>query len=81
MEYIKEIVMTLPKTNKQEVFNNFHSNLRLNWSEMEEIMEFIRKTKQVQLSYIQKMPFSSQVRLACYLYYDVVNPVTYEKLN
>jgi hypothetical protein len=27
------------------------------------------------------MPFSSQVRLACYLYYDVVNPVTYEKLN
>jgi len=78
MEHVKEIVMSLPKNNKQEVFNDFYPSLRLNWSEMEDIVQYIRRTKQVQLSVIQKMPWPIQLRLACYLYYDEVNPVTFK---
>lgn len=77
MEKIKEIVLTLPKTNKQRVFYDFHPKLDLNWSEIDEIVQYIRRTKQIQVSLIQKMPITIQLRLACYLYYDEVNPVVY----
>ena len=77
MEKIKEIVAGLPKTEKQRVFYDFHPKLDLNWSEMEEIVQYIRKIKQIQVSVIQQMPISIQVRLACYLYYDEVNPVVH----
>jgi hypothetical protein len=73
MEQIKELVLTLPKENKFEVFYDFYPNLKLNWSEMQEVVEYIRKTKQVQVTIIQKMPMKTQLRLACYLYYDEVN--------
>jgi hypothetical protein len=73
MEQIKELVMTLPKENKFQVFYDFQPSLKLNWSEMQEIVEYIRKTKQVQVSIIQKMSMTTQLRLACYLYYDEVN--------
>ena len=77
MEKIKEIVAGLPKENKQRVFYDFHPKLDLNWSEMEEIVQYIRRTKQIQVSLIQQMPIATQLRLACYLYYDEVNPVSY----
>jgi hypothetical protein len=75
MEQIKELVMTLPKENKFQVFYDFQPSLKLNWSEMQEIVEYIRKTKQVQVSIIQKMSMTTQLRLACYLYYDEVNKI------
>jgi hypothetical protein len=75
MEKVKELVLTLPKINKQRVFYDFHPKLDLNWGEMEEIVQYIRRTKQIQVSLIQQMPFTTQIRLACYLYYDEVNPV------
>ena len=74
MDKIKEIVIGLPKTNKQRVFYDFHPKLELNWSEMEEIVYYIKKTKQIQASVVQKMPLGTQIRLACYLYYDEINP-------
>jgi hypothetical protein len=77
MEKIKEIVAGLPKTEKQRVFYDFHPKLDLNWSEMDEIVQYIRRTKQIQVSLIQQMPIATQLRLACYLYYDEVNPVVH----
>ena len=77
MEKIKEVVLNLPKDNKQKIFYDFRTNLRFDWSEMEDIVQYIRRKKQVQVSLIRKMPFDIQIRLACYLYYDEVNPVVH----
>jgi hypothetical protein len=77
MEKIREIVIQLPPDNKQKIFYDFRTNLQVNWAEMEEIVQYIRRTKQIQVSLIQQMPFQAQLRLACYLYYDEINPVVY----
>jgi hypothetical protein len=77
MEKIRDIVIQLPPDNKQKIFYDFRTNLQLNWSEMEEVVQYIRRTKQIQVSLIQQMPFQAQLRLACYLLYDEINPVSY----
>jgi len=69
--------MKLPPDNKQKIFYDFRTNLVLNWCEIEEIIQYIRRSKQIQVSLIQKMPLQIQIRLACYLYYDEINPVVY----
>jgi hypothetical protein len=77
MEKIRDIVIKLPPDNKQKIFYDFRTNLQLDWAEMEEIVQYIRRTKQIQVSLIQQMPFQAQLRLACYLLYDEINPVVY----
>jgi hypothetical protein len=77
MEKIREIVVQLPPDNKQKIFYDFRTNLVLNWCEIEEIIQYIRRSKQIQVSLIQKMPLQIQIRLACYLLYDEINPVVY----
>jgi hypothetical protein len=74
MEKIRDIVIQLPPDNKQKIFYDFRTNLQLNWAEMEEVVQYIRRTKQIQVSLIQQMPFQAQLRLACYLLYDEINP-------
>ena len=68
---IKEFVSTLPP-NKLEAFDNFQCDLILNWKEMDEMIRYIRRMKQVPLAVVQKMPYATKLRLACYIYYDEI---------